>query len=119
MKRPAFQFYPADWSGSRWVVFDVSTALLPRKPACYVIYLDGALSYVGQASDLASRISNHGIRQSYGRSIITKWGNFASVVIKARFGDRLGDWAAREIRLISRLQPPLNCVGGQKRRRTL
>jgi len=49
----------------------------------------------------------------------SRWGSFDSVVIKARFGDKLGDWAAMEIRLISRLQPPFNCVGGQKRRAAL
>ena len=64
MKRPAFQFYPADWRGSIW----------------------------------------------------TRWGSFKSVVIKARFASKNGDWAAREIRLIDRLQPQLNCVRGPKAR---
>ena len=116
MKHPSFQFYPAEWRGTRWVRFDLSSDALPRKPACYVIYLNSKLSYVGQASDLASRISAHGIRQGYSNSIYTKWGEFKSVVVKARFGDRLGDWAMREIRLIDRLQPRMNCVGAAKRR---
>ena len=116
MKRPAFQFYPADWRGSRWVSFDLSQAILPRKPACYVLYLDGVLSYVGQASDLGKRMSAHGIRLSYGSDFTTNWGSFRSVVVKARFGDRMGDWAMREIRLIHRLQPALNCVGATRKR---
>ena len=116
MKRPAFQFYPADWRGSKWHVYEGGTVLLPRCPACYVIYLDGVLSYVGQASDLAKRMSSHGIRCGYGSSVMTKWGVFKSVVIKARFSDRVGDWAMREARLIHRLSPPLNCVGGPKGR---
>jgi hypothetical protein len=117
VKRPAFQFYPADWRGTKWVAFNGSGCMyVPRKPACYAIYLDGVLSYIGQASDLAVRLSGHGIRQGYGSSVMTKWGPFKSVVIKARFGDRMGDWAMREIRLIHRLQPPLNCVGAARKR---
>lgn len=111
MKRPAFQFYPADWRGSRWVSFEGGMLSVPRKPACYVVYLDGELSYIGQCSDLAKRLSAHGIRVGYGGGTFTKWGQFRSVVIKARFGVRLGDWAMREIRLIHRLQPRFNCVG--------
>ena len=116
MKRPAFRFYPADWRGSKWVRFEGGVQAVPRKPACYAIYLDGQLSYVGQCGDLAKRLSAHGIRLGYGSSVITKWGSFASVVIKARFSDKLGDWAMREIRLIDRLQPPLNCVGSVAKR---
>ena len=116
LKRPSFQFYPADWRGSRWVTFEGGARVFPRKPACYAIYLDGVLSYIGQASDLATRISAHGIRQSYSNDVMTKWGSFRSVVIKARFGTKMGDWAMREIRLIHRLQPPLNCVGAAKKR---
>lgn len=116
MKRPAFQFYPADWRGSRWVSYEIGAAIFPRKPACYAIYLDGVLSYIGQASDLCKRISSHGLRIGYGGAAITKWGCFSSVVIKARFGTRRGDWAMREIRLIDRLQPKYNCVGAQKKR---
>lgn len=118
MKRPAFQFYPADWRGSRWVVYDIDAGLVffPRLPACYAIYLGGELAYIGQASDLAKRISAHGIRTGYGSTLITKWGCFRSVVVKARFGTLMGDWAMREIRLIHRLQPRLNCVGALKKR---
>lgn len=90
--------------------------IVPRKPACYVIYLDGVLSYIGQASDLSTRLSAHGIRVGYGSSILTKWGEFRTVIVKARFGDRMGDWAMREIRLIHRLQPRLNCVGAARKR---
>lgn len=121
MKRPAFQFYPADWRGSRWVTFDFGAAcdlVFPRKPACYVVYLDGKLSYVGQAADLAARMSAHGIRLGYGSSVLTKWGSFSSVVVKARFATVLGDWAMREIRLIYRLQPVHNCVGAARPRKT-
>lgn len=113
MKRPSFQFYPSDWQGSRWIKFE-TYRLFPRKPACYAIYLDGELAYIGQASDLATRMSSHGIRQGYSELVQTKWGVFKSVIVKARFGDRIGDWAMREIRLIHRLQPRLNCVGSKR-----
>ena len=116
MKRPAFQFYPADWRGSKWVTFDAGIAVFPRKPCCYAVYLDGELSYIGQCADLSKRISAHGVRVGYGGSIWTRWGSFNSVVIKARFASKNGDWAAREIRLIDRLQPQLNCVRGPKSR---
>lgn len=116
MKRPAFQFYPADWHGSKWIAFDGGVQIVPRKPACYAIYLNGTLSYIGQCGDLAKRLSAHGIRLPYGGGVITKWGAFQQVVIKARFGDKLGDWAMREIRLIDRLQPPLNCIGSVAKR---
>lgn len=112
MKRPAFQFYPTDWVGSRWVSYeDASMAAFPRKPACYVIYLDGQLSYVGQTTDLAKRMSMHGIRMGYGASVLTRWGPYRSVAVKSRFGVRYGDWAMREARLIHRLQPALNTLG--------
>lgn len=117
MKRPSFQFYPADWLRSRWVSFDFGNGdVFPRKPACYVVYLNGELSYIGQTVDLAKRVSAHGVRWSYGASILSNWGAHKSVVIKAHFGVRLGDWAMREIRLIHRLQPRLNCVGAKKKR---
>lgn len=106
------------WATTKWITFDVATLrdTLPRVPACYVVYLDGVLSYIGQSVDFGKRISMHGIRLTYGASIATKWGCFKSVVIKARFADRTGDWAMREIRLIKRLQPPLNCAGSTRKR---
>jgi hypothetical protein len=109
MKRPSFQFYGDGFTGTKWLKIDHSEGVVPRMPACYVIYLDGVLSYVGQTLDLAKRLSAHGIRLGYGVTF-TKWGQFKSVSIKARFGVRLGDWAMREVRLISRLQPPLNIL---------
>ena len=118
-KRPAFQFYPADWRGTRWVTFDLTDPRrreFPRLPACYAIYLDGRLSYVGQSGDLAKRMSAHGLRLGYGSSCLSVWGEHKSIVVKARFGSAYGDWAMRELRLISRLQPHLNCVGSSRRR---
>ena len=115
MKRPDFRFYSNDWHGSKWVCFD-GDAIFPRKPACYVIYFDDVLSYIGQTEDLAKRLSMHGLRVAYGNRYVTKWGVFNSVKVKVRFGDKMGDWAMREIRLINRLKPAMNWVGGNKKR---
>lgn len=120
MKRPAFHFYPGDWRGSRWVSLDAGFPMMfPAKPACYVIYLDGVLSYIGQTNDLRKRMAGHGIDICrYSEGFDTPWGQYDDVVIKARFGSRFGDWAMREARLIARLQPPLNCVGSTRKRGT-
>ena len=107
---------PNKQTTSKWKTYDIATLYspLPRVPACYVIYLDGVLSYVGQSVDFAKRMSMHGIRLSDGGSVVTKWGYFRSVVIKARFSERFGDWAMREMRLIKRLQPPFNSAGATR-----
>lgn len=120
MTRRAFQFYPGGWQGSRWVVFDQPEffcADAPPKPACYVVYLNGALSYVGQTVDFKKRMACHGIDLCrYSEGYDTPWGQFDAVVVKARFATKMGDWAMRELRLIARLQPPMNCVGSTRRR---
>lgn len=118
MSRPSFQFYPGDWRGTRWVHLDPAfQAFFPRKPACYVVYLDGVLSYIGQTNNLRTRIAGHGIDLCrYSEGYQTPWGSFDSVVVKARFGTSMGDWAMREIRLIARLAPPMNCVGSTRKR---
>lgn|SRR5579863_8856195 len=38
-------------------------------------------------------------------------------LIKAHFGTRFGDWAMREVRLITYLRPRLNCVGSIRPRK--
>jgi hypothetical protein len=111
MKRPSTQFYRDGWKGSRWITCDAAAAFFPAIPACYVVYLDGKLSYIGQTSNLQSRVSAHGIRLSLGGGFHTKWGYFSSVIFKIRYGSKMGDWAMREVRLIHRIQPPLNRAG--------
>jgi hypothetical protein len=105
---------------TRWHAFDmlVDSLDLPIRPACYAIYLNGSLRYIGQTANLRKRIAGHGIELArYSDSIMTKeWGQFKACTIKANFGVRYGDWAMRELRLIRRLQPDLNCVGSIRRR---
>lgn len=86
---------------------------LPNKPAVYAIYFDGKLKYIGQSSNLSVRFSDHakGIRFGSHCTIETRWGAFpdeTNIEIKYHHGWRYGDWAMREIRLISRINPEFN-----------
>ena len=103
---------------TKWEIFDLEKNLFfPTKPACYVFYLDGKPSYVGQASNLHKRILNHNIRLGWGSSWITPWGCFKNVFVKVRFSDKYGDWAMREMRLIKKLRPKFNIsLCGRKRK---
>ena len=105
---------------SRWVSIDPDLlAVAPAAPACYVVYIDGRLGYIGQTNNLRRRMAGHGIDISrYSDSYRTPWGTARQIHIKANFGVRFGDWAMRELRLIRRLRPHLNCVGSTKVRGT-
>jgi len=118
MKRPIIKFYYDGWQGSRWIryAFERGAAGILNIPACYVIYLDGALSYIGQTCEMRKRLQTYRICNSDSDGIITPWGIYRSVIIKIRYGTKYGDWAMREARLIYRIQPPLNCVGSIKKR---
>lgn len=117
MRRPSFQFYPADWEGTRWVSFTVQLPyLMPMLPACYVVYRGDDAVYVGQTSNLRKRFQNYNFRPGYGGGMNTPWGwwDEEDATVKARFASKFGDWASRELRLIRRLQPELNCVGSTR-----
>lgn len=86
------------YRGVRWVRF-TDLNMLPPFPGCYVVYSpEGHLLYVGQSQNLRSRFSAHKSNGSFPKGF----------TLKVRFGDRFGDWAMREARLIYRLRPPLN-----------
>lgn len=109
-----FQFYPRDHRGSRWLtlsVDDLNESV--ERPACYAIYIDGELAYIGQTTNFRYRMeSGHRMNWArYSNAVTTRWGIFREVKVKAHFGVRFGDWAMREVRLITRLKPRLNCVG--------
>lgn len=99
---------------SKWKTFELFPGKddLPSKTPCvYAVYVGGVLSYVGQTVCLRGRFRAYNFRYAYGPGIITPWGDFESgtqIKVKARFTERLGDWAMREIRLIARLQPQFN-----------
>jgi excinuclease UvrABC nuclease subunit len=112
-----YEFYPSDWKGTFWIAYDAAHWYeLPAKPACYAIYLDGKLSYVGQARNLQKRMQSYHIRYRLSDSVSTPWGSYKQAIVKIHFARQFGDWAMREARLIERLQPPLNCLGGGRKR---
>lgn len=84
---------------------------MPRLPACYAVYLDGQLVYIGQTVDLKNRFYEHKFRFGYGKNIHAPWGSFPDKCVfsvKAKFSGRYGEWAMREIRLIRKLNPSFN-----------
>lgn len=81
----------------------------PKAPACYAVFLDGELSYVGSTEQLRARITAHRLRgHAYMDAAWTPWGLFRHVEIRYSLSRRRGDWLMREYRLITRLNPPLN-----------
>jgi len=106
-------------NAGKWITCDPSLAFtIPALPACYVVYLDGEIKYIGQSTNVRKRLQNYNIRCGYGGGYITPWGYFDNVRVKIKISTKYGDWAMRELRLINRLQPPLNCVGSVKRRQS-
>ena len=106
-------YYGKDWRGSRWVKFDweAHSDHIPPLPACYVVYVDGFVAYIGQTYDLRTRLKNYKFSGAEYRGLFnTPWGCGHNLIVKARFGDRHGDWAMRELRLLKRLKPPGNKV---------
>ena len=90
---------PRPYFGVRWVRFSAPFNLqLPKLACCYCVFDAGRLVYVGQTANLRARFASH-----KGEGILP-----ASASLKARFADKYGDWAMREIRLIRRLRPPMN-----------
>ncbi len=96
----------------KWVKFDpIESWTLPSLPCCYVFYLDGIPSYVGQSNNLKRRILNHFLEpMRYSARIETPWGNFREVFIKCKFPKKYGEWAMLELRLIRKLRPKFNKV---------
>lgn len=101
---------------SKWVRIDaVLTERLPSSPGCYVVYLDGRLTYVGQTNNLRKRLTEHGCEYArYSHATLTPWGRCIDAHVKYRRGEKLGEWLMREYRLIHRLQPAGNRMGVRK-----
>ena len=92
---------------------------LPNKPCVYAIFFDGNLVYVGQSNSLTNRFAGHAFRFGYGKNIQTPWDSIpddVKIEIKAKFSEKLGDWAMWEIRLIRRLKPIYNVHHLNKRK---
>jgi hypothetical protein len=114
MAKHAWRYYSDSHPGSKWISVGVRPAR--EMPACYAVYLDGSLSYIGQTTNLKKRFLNYGITTGYGDSFVTPWGSFSTVRVKVRYASKYGDWAMRELRLIRRLKPAFNCVGSTRKR---
>lgn len=95
-----------------WHRFDaLRPSRMPPLPACYAIYWNGELVYVGQSVDLRNRFHLHRFRHGYGNNIHTPWGEAAGTdvfIVKAKFCGPYGSWAMREVRLIAKLRPKFN-----------
>jgi excinuclease UvrABC nuclease subunit len=92
---------------------------LPNKPCVYAIYFGNDLVYVGQSNSLSNRFSGHAFRFGYAKNIHTPWQDLpmsTTIRIKAKFSEKLGDWAMWEIRLIRRLKPIHNTHHRNKRK---
>lgn len=102
---------------SRWVDVNISrNDSIPARGGVYVIYINDRIAYIGQTGNLRARIRSHQFRPTYGNSMHTPWGYFDVVYGKIKISKRFGDWAMDELRLIRRLQPPINCVGSIRKK---
>jgi hypothetical protein len=104
--------------GRNWYKFNLyDLSKLPALPCCYVIYGDHNIIYIGSTINLSKRFGTGGhkvkiksvaLNKRLIESFVCTWGEFDSLYIKVRFSDFLGDWAQKEIYLISRLRPKFN-----------
>lgn len=114
---------PPRRAGTNWRQFTYGNCNPPALAACYAIFGDGELLYVGSTECLAARTRGHKIQfQQVIRAadgggatrlnvVSTPWGDFKNVTIKYRPAVKFGDWAMVELRLIRRLQPRGNTRG--------
>ena len=102
------------WRSVEWPEGDSD---IPKEAGCYVIYLDGALAYIGSSKHLAHRLAHHPMKiRRYSAWIDTPWGSATKILVKFRISDRPGDWLMWEYRLIKRLQPAGNKRGTKRER---
>lgn len=116
MKRPSFQFYPGDWSGSRWIYYDMNlNSNIAALPGCYVIYIDNKVAYVGSSINVRRRVNSHIQTSRYSATLKTPWGVYIDnqISIKVHYILRYGDWTMRELRLINRLKPLFNVLSNK------
>jgi len=104
---------------SRWLTLEDDAAQhAPRVPACYAIYLDGRLCYVGSTENLHVRLRGHiPLPIGFPGRARTQWGEGQDLIVKFRPSRRFGDWLMIEARLIRRLKPFGNIRGTGTRRR--
>lgn len=83
-----------------WYAFIMYT--LPEWPACYAIFIDGRLAYVGQTENVKFRFRHHSSKG------ILKNVDVDRIKVRVKLSRRFGEWAMAEIRLIKRLCPTFN-----------
>lgn len=106
---------------SKWKKFGLfpDKSVLPNKPCVYGVYFNDVLVYIGQTNSLSNRFGGHAFRYGYGKNIHTPWQDMPDhtrIDIKAKFSEKLGDWAMWEIRLIRRIKPMFNIHHRDKRK---
>jgi hypothetical protein len=101
---------PSRWCSLPFLELDA----VPSSPGVFVIYGRGVLLYVGQSTDMLSRL--RALRTSIFspaengtplRAALAKY-NKAELRLKYERISRCGDWLSLEYRLIAKLRPPLN-----------
>lgn len=80
----------------RWIKISDSHKL-PPKPGVYAIYVNKKLVYIGQSTNIRTRVWKH--RHSH---------PLESLMFKCKVVERPGEWLAIEYRLIGRLRPSWN-----------
>lgn len=99
---------------SGWLRCDPSMfghRVIPRAPGVYVIFHAGRPIYVGQSTDLRTRVLSYNFRPGYSRVVLTPWGPLdddGSFHCRYRVSRKRGDWLMWEFRLIVRLKPQFN-----------
>lgn len=102
---------PIEQAG-RWTRFNpYNKKTLPDCAGVYVIYRGRRIIYIGSSTRMRHRWSAHCLDACpamYHMKAAKPWPLFDSLSGKYSLSRRLGDWAMREIRLISRIKPKMN-----------
>jgi len=105
---------------SRWCEYDFDDVRrwnqIKQLPGVYVVYADLYPVYVGQSTNIRTRLANHRFRRGYTNYIVLPWEKCLNLTIKVKYSKKYGDWAMLELRLIKHLQPKYNCVGSIRKR---
>lgn len=102
------------WSTFGWFWADVH-GLVPEVPGVYIVFLDGALAYIGSAKNIAKRLATHNLRvPGYSAAMLTPWGRCSDAIVKIRVCFDRAQRLALELKLIRRLDPPFNVLGKKR-----
>jgi excinuclease UvrABC nuclease subunit len=94
---------------------------LPLLPGVYCIYINNEIVYIGSSVNIKKRIGEYKFESHCKKYNITPWqfiDKTLPIFVKISLSKKLGDWAMKEIRLISKLQPKFNKSFKNKNLRT-